>query len=156
MPVVKRIVLTETARNQMMAFISSCPKVETGGICLGRCEQEGEYRIESVTGPGPQARQSPASIDFDHEHLQAEQDRLLDAYPGLRFLGDWHYHTRGECVPSARDLASLRQLAHDPDFMLGQAAIILVVTVRWKKLKARCYSLGDDGRASELSLLHDS
>ena len=111
---------------------------ETGGILLGTYQSETAV-VSHVTGPGPRARRTCWSVTFDHEYLQAEQDRLMDNAPSLCFLGDWHYHPWGRGQMSRTDMETLLSLRADEEYLLGERAITLILTHRRGRLRPRAY-----------------
>lgn len=111
---------------------------ETGGILLGSYQSETAV-VSYVTGPGRKARRTFWSVAFDHEHLQAEQDRLMDDEPSLCFLGDWHYHPWGRGQMSRTDMETLLSLRIDEEYLLGGRAITLILTSRRGRFDPRAY-----------------
>ncbi len=111
---------------------------ETGGILLGMYQPDAVV-VSCVTGPGPKAKRNCWSVAFDHEYLQAEQDRLMGDDPSLCFLGDWHYHPWGRGLISRTDIETLLSLRLDKEYLLGDRAITLILTCRRRQLRPRAY-----------------
>lgn len=111
---------------------------ETGGILLGTYQSDAAV-VSHVTGPGRRAKRTCWSVTFDHEYLQAEQDRLMDNDPSLCFLGDWHFHPWGRGQMSRTDVETLLTLRADEEYLLGERATTLILTYRRGLLHPRAY-----------------
>lgn len=103
--------LEEALREAERAF-----PLETGGLLLGWSPQAGRVVISHVIGPGPRATHRRASFAPD---AAWQEQQLAEAYEAagrrLQYLGDWHTHPRGTVCLSARDRATLQQIASHPN-----------------------------------------
>ena len=146
MPPLKRIIIFPKAISSIGQLVSSDLKLETGGILLGKYDASDTCSIQLATGPGPHAPRTPSTVDFEVEFLQQKQDRLMAEDPSIRFLGDWHYHTKGWGRPSRTDRERLSELLTDPDYMLGDRAIIVIAICWGSRLKLKGFSLSKQKR----------
>jgi integrative and conjugative element protein (TIGR02256 family) len=137
------------AKGAMLDEIAKDDSMETGGILLGQYTSNACAHVIVSTGPGPRARKTRATVDFDTRFLQEEQDRLVRESPHLRFLGDWHYHPKGDGLPSGKDIRVLAELTHDPDYRLGSLATILVLYAK-PSVAVRAFRLRKPGKAIEI------
>lgn len=144
-----RVRISRDARAAMIEEIIEDDSVETGGILLGEYDLDACAHVRVATGPGPKAYKRGSSVDFDASFLQGEQDRLMEEFSGLRFLGDWHYHRKGKGRPSGKDIRILEELTHDPDYQLGSLAMILVL-YPGRSLEVRGFRLRKPSRTIEI------
>jgi len=153
LPPVNSVALSSNAKALIAAEIDQDRSLETGGILLGVRPSSGVAHVESATGPGPAATKARSAVDFDARFLQAEQDRLMAASPGLCFLGDWHFHPRGRGKPSRKDIRALEALRSDPDYQLGAAAFILIATPARNGLRFSGHRLRRPGSVTEIPVV---
>lgn len=146
---IAQVRISRDARTAMIEEIGKDDSVETGGVLLGEYDLDACAKVGVATVPGPKAYRTGSSVDFDASFLQMEQDRLMDEFPELRFLGDWHYHPKGRGRPSGKDVRTLEELTYDPDYQLGTLAMILIVYPR-RSLKVRGFRLRKAGRTIEI------
>lgn len=105
----------------------AAPK-ETGGVLLGYIAQDGGQPVVThAVGPGPKAVHKQSRFVPDHEYQVAEIDRL---YKGsnfqLQYLGDWHTHPGDAAYLSARDRATLKQIALCPEARIKQPIMLIL------------------------------
>lgn len=142
MPSLKSVLVEKDAAAAWRRLVRRGSLRETGGILLGTYQTE-KAVVSHVTGPGPRAKRTCWSVSFDHQYLQAEQDRMMDEDSSLCFLGDWHYHPWGKGHLSRTDEETLLSLRADEDYFLGERAITMILTFSRGRLRPRAF--GWDG-----------
>jgi integrative and conjugative element protein (TIGR02256 family) len=150
MPHVTEVRVSMRAKEAMITEIRKDTSTETGGLLLGEYDGNVSAHVLVATGPGPNARKTKSTVDFDTRFLQAEQDRLMEESPHLRFLGDWHYHPKGNGKPSRKDICVLGRLTYDRDYQLGSLATILIL-YPGRFLNVRAFRLKKLGRTIEIA-----
>lgn len=111
---VRRLVLApDSARTIERTAAEADDGAETGGILLGRVENDGTAHVRHAGTPGPAAIRTPNYFLRDLAHAQ----RLAEAafrVDGSIWLGEWHTHPRTDAVPSPRDLHTYFTLLANP------------------------------------------
>lgn len=90
--------------------------METGGILLGYCAENGEPVVLAVVGPGPDASHSRTRFQPDHEWQCEQIDEVYQRSAGQWvYIGDWHTHPDGVAYMSWLDKRTLRAIAKHPE-----------------------------------------
>lgn len=124
-----RLLLSDEARETIMREAWTSTSVETGGILVGRIENPFILHIISVSGPGPNAQQTPTYFLRDTNWCSGFLQQQYES-SGVDYLGDWHSHLDGVATDelSPGDFMTLLQNAYDPDYadLPGFAKILAV------------------------------
>jgi integrative and conjugative element protein (TIGR02256 family) len=124
---VTTLVLPPEVREQLVARARQHAPQETGGILVGR-RRGSVVEVVAASEAGPKAESTPARFVRDGEYCQhflTEQVELHTKDP-VDYVGEWHSHPGASAEPSPRDLASLEDIAQDPQY-LTQCPLSLIV-----------------------------
>jgi integrative and conjugative element protein (TIGR02256 family) len=89
--------------------------METGGMLLGYVSDNGDVVVTAIIGPGPAAKHSRYAFEPDADYQQAELEAHYSTTEGREsYLGDWHTHPHGPCIPSRTDKRTLAHIALTP------------------------------------------
>ena len=87
-----RVVFSDSAYNAVVSEATERIGVETGGVFLGRYENEIWYVIESIE-PGPKAIFQESYFEYDQQYVECRINKAAEKYPAdLTFIGNWHKH----------------------------------------------------------------
>ncbi|WP_211346962.1 Mov34/MPN/PAD-1 family protein [Saccharothrix australiensis] len=123
---VRRIVMApDSARTIRRTVTEADDGAETGGILLGRVEDDGTAHVRQAGTPGPAAIRTPNYFLRDLAHAQhlAEAAFRTD---GSIWIGEWHTHPRADAVPSPRDLLTYSTLLADPALAFDVVLAIVI------------------------------
>jgi integrative and conjugative element protein (TIGR02256 family) len=129
------------------------PLLDTGGALFGYRNEEDVVAI-AATGPGP-GRRSRHAFTADHDHTQRLIDAFYEASNGtLGYLGGWHTHPLGGTAASPRDMATLLDLAKQPEVRLKRPVILIAVPplLRRRPLRAAAWTLSAAGVPAPLTI----
>ncbi len=125
--------LSDNAVRQLRGWIATAarrlgPASETGGLIFGqRDTAAGVIWIDSLSGPPPDSRQSPAEFVCGIEGVEELSDANKVLGRGsLEFLGMWHTHPDQSSAFSHRDLLGMTQLLAAAQSHLPQGLILIV------------------------------
>jgi integrative and conjugative element protein (TIGR02256 family) len=107
--------------------LASKDGLETGGILLGRDDEDGGMVVLIAGTPGPNAVRLPDRFLRDRQHAQALADQAWKSH-GAQWIGEWHTHLNGQPVPSDIDLASYSRHLSDPELHFTRVASLIVAT----------------------------
>jgi len=119
----KEISVRLDAISYMRELTLRTPGVETGGILVGRTEEDGKVIIEAASGPGPKAIQSATGFNRDVAFCQKFMNE--HATKGLKYIGEWHSHPNNNNQPSGTDLRSLTEVANQCDYLTTWPVMII-------------------------------
>lgn len=98
---------------------------EAGGQLFARLDGDA-VTVEVATGPRRTDRRHRYSYRPDRAAEQAEIDRLFDS--GLHYVGDWHTHPERLPHASAKDVATILDLAARSHHSLSGLLLVIVGT----------------------------
>ncbi|MBU2031159.1 MAG: Mov34/MPN/PAD-1 family protein [Alphaproteobacteria bacterium] len=108
--------VSDRVRQALSVDIAKWPRVETGGVLMGRVSlvQRVIYALDVIAAP-PDSRRSPAYFELGVEGLDdAISSWARETAGALYCVGTWHSHL-GPATPSGVDRATARRLgAHSP------------------------------------------
>jgi len=119
---------------------------EIGGQLFGEQLAPSDFRVTYLSiqaRPGTIAR-------FVVDLLQAAQDavrffeRTEHRYTRYNYVGEWHSHPSFAVQPSGTDVATMRALVRDPQF-LGSFAVLMIVRLEAKTLTAGAWIFDPTG-----------
>lgn len=120
-----QVVVADCAVQEMVGNCIEAGRKETGGILIGRLEDDGQTaRIVEAT---PRPRDSKFGW-FWFRRGTAGLGKLLEerwAF-GLHYLGEWHYHPGGSCEPSGADYAAMASIAGDARYQSPEPILAIL------------------------------
>jgi hypothetical protein len=126
---------------------------EIGGQLFGEQLEPSNFRVTDLTvqaRPGTLAR-------FVVDLLQAARDALLffdrteHRYTRYNYIGEWHSHPSFAVRPSGPDVATMRDLVHDPRFA-GTFAILMIARLDGEALTAGAWVFDPQGGERAVTL----
>lgn len=100
--------------------------LETGGILLGYCAENGAPVVLAVVGPGPDASHSRTRFLPDHEWQCKQIDEVYQRSAGQWvYIGDWHTHPDGVAYMSWLDQRTLRAIARHPEAKSSRPVMLI-------------------------------
>lgn len=125
-PPLSGIVISDAVRQTIISETTNSPDAETGGILLGHIDSDNKAIITKATGPGPKAIKSKTCFRRDVEYVQQEIDDALQVSEGqCVYLGEWHSHLVPNPEPSATDINSLSEIAHQSNYLTPNPIMII-------------------------------
>jgi integrative and conjugative element protein (TIGR02256 family) len=124
-PPVRRVVVPAPVFTRMADQVRRAGRNETGGVLVGRIEEDGTARIVDASGAGPRAVETPDRFDRDVAYCQ----RWIEARVRsgrCAYVGEWHSHTSGEARPSALDAESLSGIACADSYCRPTPVLVIV------------------------------
>lgn len=121
------------AEMEVLASISY--PMETGGMILGYVADNNDVVVTAIIGPGPAAKHSRYAFEPDAEYQQVELEAHYRATEGKEsYLGDWHTHPHGPCIPSRTDKRTLAHIALTPSSHIKHPVMAIAghSTGRWE------------------------
>lgn len=120
-----KVVFSDRAYAAVMAETAEKIKTETGGLFLGRYENQVWYVIEAID-PGPKSVFEVAYFEYDRRYTQHLINKVANLYrEKLELIGLWHRHPGSLDVFSATDDGTNYKYAQ----MRPQGAISMLVNV---------------------------
>lgn len=98
---------------------------EAGGQLFGTISGR-EVVVERATGVRPGDRRRRTS--FVPNRAAEQHEIAVQHRDGRVYLGDWHTHPELAPAPSARDLASVREIARKSRHLAGPVVLVVVGT----------------------------
>ncbi len=120
-----QVVMAECAVQGMVGSCIEAGRKETGGILIGRLEDDGQTaRIVEAT---PRPRDSKFGW-FWFRRGTAGLGKLLEErwHSGLHYLGEWHYHPDGSCEPSGADYVAMAAIAGDSRYQSPEPILAIL------------------------------
>ena len=112
---------------------------ETGGVVVGYIVSSGDYVVSHILLGGPNARRSRYRFVPDYEfHESAVAQLYVESRRRLIYLGDWHTHPSGNCVPSRDDRRTLRRISRYRHARISQPIMIIA---GGDGLELRCWGI---------------
>lgn len=119
---------------EMEALASHSHPMETGGMLLGYVADNNDVVVTTIIGPGPAAKHSRYAFEPDAEYQQAKLEAHYRVTEGKEsYLGDWHTHPHGPCIPSRTDKRTLAHIALTPSSRIKYPVMAIAgySTGRW-------------------------
>jgi integrative and conjugative element protein (TIGR02256 family) len=121
----RRVRLSAAVKGFMLDEARRLAPNETGGILVGRCEND-IVDVLFASDAGPLAASEPFRFVRDGEHCQTFLEARAVELPGVDYVGEWHSHPNASPTPSARDIASFEEIAADPDYLTNSPLLVVV------------------------------
>lgn len=119
------VIIAQTALETMQELIKRNPKIETGGVLVGKITNR-TIEVVSVLGPGPKAIQKATEfkkdVDFCQKYLDEQYQKSGHQ---LVYVGEWHSHPSLNNSPSATDIRSLSEIAFQKDYLTENPLMII-------------------------------
>jgi hypothetical protein len=148
-----KIALAPDQAGRLVAALKQAGVKEIGGQLFGEQLAPSDFRVTELTvqsRPGTFAR-------FIVDLLQAARDavRFFDRtehrYTRYNYIGEWHSHPSFAVQPSGTDMATMRDLVRDSQFV-GYSAILMIVRLDAEALTAGAWVIDPQGRERAVSL----
>nr|WP_249817177.1 Mov34/MPN/PAD-1 family protein [Bradyrhizobium sp. 160] len=139
--------------HRLVAALKQAGVKEIGGQLFGEQLAPSDFRVTELTvqsRPGTFAR-------FIVDLLQAARDavRFFDRtehrYTRYNYIGEWHSHPSFAVQPSGTDVATMRDLVRDSQFV-GYFAILMIVRLDAEALTAGAWLFDPQGAERAVSL----
>lgn len=132
--------ITDAAWTVIAGTAASSTVRETGGPLLGYINAEHVIVVHAY-GPGRGARRHRHSFVADSADTQQIIDQVAAASGGRDgFLGSWHTHPAGAARPSPQDVATVRDIATQPQVLLPRPVALIVATRPWRRPSRRTHT----------------
>lgn len=122
--------IQESVRADLLRYRTEVFPLETGGILLGYTTENNNIRhwvITAAAGPGKFAKHDRYRFTPDDDHHISEAKRHYHQTGGHEYyIGDWHTHPNGSCLPSVLDKVTLYRNARRSDH-LGFISLMLII-----------------------------
>lgn len=153
-PNMARFWIPNTLLTEMKVLATFSDPMETGGMLLGYVADNMDVVVSAIIGPGPNSSHSRYTFVPDAAYQQAELDRHYRATDGLEtYLGDWHTHPGGQCIPSREDKRTLARIATTPSARIEHPVMAIagystgrweLGVIRFQSVKRRIFSYAYD------------
>lgn len=148
-----RIALAADQAGKLVAALRRAGVKEIGGQLFGEQLAPSDFRVTEVTvqsRPGTFAR-------FVVDLLQAAKDavRFFDRtehrYTRYNYIGEWHSHPSFAVQPSGPDVATMRDLVRDSQFV-GTFAVLMIVRLDAETLTVGAWVFDPQGEERAITL----
>ena len=144
-----RVVIADEVIEQMAA-IANDPDSETGGVLIGRYDQNGALaRVEMASSP---PGDSSAGLDWFERGKNGLSDLLREQWnlPQRRYyVGEWHFHPIGRAEPSPQDLRQMAEIAQDPNYHCERPLLIIASPATLGRRSARVFVTSEQRELQE-------
>ena len=128
----------EDAVEELLKYCREAEDVETGGIIVGRYSEDRVTAVaDRVTGPPPDSKHFFAQFLRGVQGLQELLNCVWSKRERQFYLGEWHYHPLPNPVPSADDIAQMREIANSKKYACPEP-LLHVVDVKIVSLADSC------------------
>lgn len=140
-PPVTKVLLPDETRARMEQLAAEAAPKETGGILVGNREEH-TVKVVAVSGPGANAVSSPVKFIRDGKFCADFLKETAAQQPGADYVGEWHSHPNGDVQPSGRDVASLLDVAADPNFLTECPVMVILGAPVSRRISATAFPVG--------------
>jgi len=117
----------EDAVEELLKYCREAEDVETGGIIIGRYSEDRATAVaDRVTGPPPDSKHFFAQFLRGVQGLQELLNCVWSKRERQFYLGEWHYHPLPNPVPSADDIAQMREIANSKKYACPEPLLLIV------------------------------
>jgi integrative and conjugative element protein (TIGR02256 family) len=118
--------LTESQLDKLLRLCQISDLQETGGILVGYYTPKHDCAVVTdVSEPPSDSRRSRNSLYRGTRGLQGWLDVLWHGRKQY-YLGEWHYHPRGEAAPSSADQAQMRRISEGRKYHCPEPVLAIV------------------------------
>lgn len=120
-----QVLLEQSALTRALTLARSSGQNETGGVLIGRYEDDGAAAVvEEVTG-------SPRGSIFSRIRFQRAAGNLRELLlrkwsSKSHYLGEWHYHPGHTPDPSGRDKSTMARIASDKRYSCSEPLLLII------------------------------
>jgi integrative and conjugative element protein (TIGR02256 family) len=118
--------LAELQLDKLLRLCQTSDPQETGGVLVGFYTPNHDCAIVTDVSESPSdSKRSHDSLYRGTRGLQGWLDRL---WHGRRqyYLGEWHYHPRGEAAPSSVDQTQMRRISENEKYHCPEPILAIV------------------------------
>jgi len=135
----------------LIAFCRNSKERETGGILVGKYEEDGSA-IEILEALSPPS-DSHGTISTFFRGIFGLSDKLNTRWEksGTYYIGEWHYHPAGVGQPSNQDTAQMLEFAKVDDMQSPFPIMVIVFPSGNDQYKVRVFLFTQDGQSFELN-----
>lgn len=149
---VKRVELTYPCTLEIEKCMRHQSNFETGGVLFGRVT-EGVVRVETVTGPGPQALRTTSTFAMDDSYAQGWLDAMYKLAPQQEYLGEWHSHPGASLKPSLVDERSALILTNAQGTHIDVPVLLICKLSASGDFEGKAFALQPSSNLQEVELL---
>jgi integrative and conjugative element protein (TIGR02256 family) len=118
--------LAKLQLDKLLRLCRLSDRQETGGIVVGFYTPNHDCAIVTdVSEPPSDSKRSRNSLYRGTRGLQGWLDRLWHGRKQY-YLGEWHYHPRGEAVPSSDDETQMHRISEDEKYHCPEPILAIV------------------------------
>lgn len=113
------------ALQAMIVQCAASKSKETGGILIGRLNEGCSVAmvLEATSKPSD----SGFGWAWFRRGAKGLRELLIERWnSGQHYLGEWHYHPGGSCMPSGPDHTSMREIATNPRYECREPLLIIL------------------------------
>lgn len=118
----------EIGANVFRSMVSLCEQandLETGGILVGHYSSDGTVaHVEEALGPPNGSRSTSAG--FARSCVGLTEVLRHKWTKGQYYLGEWHFHPRGQTRPSSQDRRQMAEIGSDAAYCCPTPILIVV------------------------------
>lgn len=118
--------ITRLVYDFIVSTTKDSPRVETGGILMGRDIRPLTVNVTHASLPGPKAHHSSTKFLRDTEYCSKVLQEHYEKY-GIDYVGEWHSHIVPLRGVSGGDIATLASIIYDPDYDFNAFACIVAL-----------------------------
>ena len=117
--------ITQELINEALVYIAKSNKNETGGILIGRYNEERTCaNIKTISGPPNDSKCGPTWFERGIHGLQA---LLSDCWQKKEYyIGEWHFHPGGSSDPSNRDINQMTDIARSQKYSCPEPVLFII------------------------------
>ncbi|MCB9741768.1 MAG: Mov34/MPN/PAD-1 family protein [Alphaproteobacteria bacterium] len=140
------VAFEQSATVAALSLCASSPRVETGGILVGRYVSSGRRaQVSEATGPPPGSSAGRDWFRRGNRGLAKLLAERWDSEPRTYYLGEWHFHPDRVPWPSSQDLRQMHEVAADPRYQCSNPILLVVSPIgvgQWS-LQVFVFGAGD-------------
>ena len=120
--------IKERALRRIITSTKQTPRLEAGGVLLGKKAKDWEkYIITDVGIPSKYDKQSPLSFVRDKQHAQElTNNAWLESSGEVNHIGEWHSHIFPSPMPSWVDRCDMKRSYDDGEFVFDHFFTLIV------------------------------
>ncbi|MDR9762230.1 Mov34/MPN/PAD-1 family protein [Rhizobium redzepovicii] len=119
--------LTDAALRLVEKEALASPGMETGGILIGRYEDDGNVAV--ITTATERPGDSKAGRAWFQRGIDGLKTKLRDRWKhGEHYLGEWHSHPGGAPDPSTNDIREMRSISINTSYRCRKPILVIAGT----------------------------
>ena len=123
----KEVIIDNSVLNAIRDETKQKPKIETGGVLLGKLNDDKKVEIKFASGPGPNAVRTETEFIKDIKFSQTFIDEHYKNHgTNAAYIGEWHYHPSNDNRPSHTDIKSLSNIANGMGYLTEHPIMVIL------------------------------